>query len=402
MENYISWKSAENIRPVSLPDKEKYYIDLLNIEHSWSGRIGVMNISNTFIMEAEQQLINAIELFEHGYFDCAYYSLRSAIDLATTMVFLVDMPSEEQEIFLSAWQETRDFPMQGQMIKQLSSKGTAFVDMKEKMPQFFLEAKELSAELNKFVHKQGLQHFYVSRNHPFKMKDNQEHFIKEFEMYLQRCIRIVAVMRLSIDPFPVLLMDREILYRCFDSLTEPYGEAFAEEYIGEETLGAYRNTNLFLEAYNFFIGQEKKTEAVFNIVKYQYIDTGKMDEIFQQFCLLSRDDIISVLLVHASAKVTKVYCDGGLPIYHTERKTNRVAESWSNLDFKKFADAEDKINQPYDEALISVFALDGKLYYAEHNEPLEEEEVGQIIGLIVGALFKMGDYKNVCETPEEP
>lgn len=40
-------------------------------------------------MEAEQQLINAIELYELGYFDCAYYSLRSAIDLSTTMVFYV-------------------------------------------------------------------------------------------------------------------------------------------------------------------------------------------------------------------------------------------------------------------------------------------------------------------------
>lgn len=79
-----------------------------------------------------------------------------------------------------------------------------------------------------------------------------------------------------------------------------------------------------------------------------------------------------------------------------------MTESWSNLDFKKFADAENKINQPYDEALISVFAFDDKLYYAEHNEPLEEKEVGEIIGLIAGALFKIGDYKNVCGTAEEP
>lgn len=70
-EYYIGWRKNQNLRPLKLENKEKYYYDLVNIEHSWSGRMDI-NIGNTFIMEAEQQLINAIELFEMGYFDCAY------------------------------------------------------------------------------------------------------------------------------------------------------------------------------------------------------------------------------------------------------------------------------------------------------------------------------------------
>ncbi|MHB8276821.1 MAG: hypothetical protein ACYDIA_04090 [Candidatus Humimicrobiaceae bacterium] len=165
-DSYIEWRKCENIHPLTLPSREKFYHDLTNIEHSWSGRMDIGNIGNTFIIEAEQQLINAIELFEQGYFDCAYYSLRSAVDLSTTMVYLADMPDEEKETLLDAWKETKDFPMQGQMIKQLSAKGNVFTDMKNKMPDFFAKAKELSADLNKYVHKQGLRHFYVSRNHP--------------------------------------------------------------------------------------------------------------------------------------------------------------------------------------------------------------------------------------------
>jgi len=166
-DSFIEWRKKENICPVVLDGKERYYFDLMNIEHSWTGRIDIGNIGNTFIMEAEQQIINAIELFEHGYFDCAYYSLRSAVDLSTTMVFLTDMPDDEKKAFLENWKETKDFPMQGQMIKLLSNRGYIFSDMKSKMPDFFLKAKELSSELNKYVHKQGLQHFYISRNHPF-------------------------------------------------------------------------------------------------------------------------------------------------------------------------------------------------------------------------------------------
>lgn len=108
------------------------------------------------------------------------------------------------------------------MIKQLSTKGNIFSEMKEKMPDFFSDAKELSAELNKYVHKQGLRHFYISRNHPLNGNKPQDYFIKNFEYYLKRSIGVVAVMRLAIDPFPILMMDEEILYRCFDSMTDPY------------------------------------------------------------------------------------------------------------------------------------------------------------------------------------
>lgn len=386
-DTYIDWRKAENIRPVDLPHKEEYYFDLLNIEHSWSGRVDG-NICNTFVMEAEQQLINAIELFESGYFDCAYYSLRSAVDISTTMVFLEDMPDEERGKFLEAWKATKDFPMQGQMIKQLSLKGTVFANMKEKMPEFFTRAKELSANLNKYVHKQGLQHFYISRNHPFNQNKSQDSFISTFEHYLQRCIGVVAVMRLAIDPFPILLMDEEILYRCFDSLTEPYSQKFVEKYIGS-TIENYKQTNLYSNTYDAFIGEEKKNEAVFNVVKYQYIDSKKIDDIFKQLHLLTKDDIISVLLVSACEKVVKVYCSGGILMYFTDRNTNRKAMSWAGEDFKNFSEADNLINQPYDEAYISVLFFDNTPYFLEHNEQLNLDEIGCMVGLVSGALFKM-------------
>ncbi len=374
---YINWRKAENVRPFELSNKEQYYFDLLNIEHSWSGRMGG-NICNTFVMEAEQQLINAMELFELGYFDCAYYSLRSAIDLSTTMVFLEDMPDKERREFLNAWQETKDFPMQGQMIKQLSCKGSVFTDMKEKMPEFFAEAKELSANINKYVHKQGLQYFYISRNHPFNLHKSQEPFIATFEYYLQRCIGVVAVMRLAIDPFPILLMDKEILYRCFDSMTDPYSEKFVEKYIGITTIEKYKQTDLYSCTYDSFIGEEKKNEDVFNVVKHQYINSRKIDNIFRQLHLLNKEDAISVLLVSACEKVVKVYCEGGMLMYFTDRNTNRKVRSWSGSDFKRFAETEDLINQPYDEAYISVFFFDNTPFFVEHNDSLSSDEVDQI------------------------
>lgn len=386
-EFFISWRSHENIRPTELPNKKEYYLDLLNIEHSWSGRMDG-NICNTFIMEAEQQLINAIELFEKGYFDCAYYSIRSAVDMSTTMVYLADMPDDERESHLDAWKSIADFPMQGQMIKQLSQRGNVFVDMKMKMPDFFSEAKQLSAELNKYVHKQGLRHFYVSRNHPLNRNKPLDAFVQEFEVYLKKCIGVVAVMRLAIDPFPILLMDKETLYRCFDSMTDPYSEEFVRKYIGASTIEQYKHTVLYRETYDYLSTMEERNEATFNVMKHQYIDSRKLDEIFKQLHLLSKYDIICVLLVAASEKTVKVYWGSGLGMYFTDRNTNRKSMPWSGLDFKHFSEAKNLANQPYDEAYISVFYFDDEPYFVEHNELLTENEISQMVETVTGVLSK--------------
>ena len=110
-------------------------------------------------------------------------------------------------------------------------------------------------------------------------------------------------------------------------------------------------------SYNAFIGDEKKNEAVLNVFKHQYIDSQKMDDLLKQLHLMSKDDIICVLLVQACNKVIKLYCLNGMLMYFTEKETNRKAMSWSGNDFKRFANATDKINQPYDETYISVLFL---------------------------------------------
>ena len=380
-DQYIDYRKAKNIRPIPLPDKERYYWDLQNIENSWTGRIDA-NLCNTFVMEAEQQLVNAIELFEMGYFDCAYYSLRSAVEVSTTMVYLSDLPEAEREKQLEAWKATLDFPMETQMIRQLAKSGAVFADMLTKMADFFSDAKKLNAELNKFVHKQGLQHFYMARNHPINQNKSQTTFIKTFEDYLTRCLGVVAVMRLAIDPFPILLMDEEILLRCFDSMTEPYSEDFVEKYIGQSTLNDYKKTDLFLGTYDSFIKDEKKNESVFNVMKYQYIDTTRFDVIFSQLHLLSIYDIVAVLMTFACNKIVKVYALNGVLMYHTNKETNRKSHSWSTDDFNRFGKSDKLINQKYDEAFISVFSFMDELYYAEHNELLRQMDVDAIVNYV--------------------
>lgn len=380
-DKYVLGRKNENIKPIEIPNKSKLYHDLLNIEHSWSGRMDT-NIGNTFIMEAVQLLINSIELFEMGYFDCAYFSLRSAVDISTTMVFLCDIEEEAREKYLSDWKRVEDFPLRYQMIRKLSKDGSIFVDMTNNMPSFFKHAEEISQKLNKYVHKQGLHNFYVSRNHPIFHVKSQKVFINNFIYFLKNVICIVAVMRLAIDPFPILLMDEEILYRCFDSITEPYSENFVREYIGAKNIDDYKKTSFYISTKTLFENEEKKNKAVFNIVKHKYIDTTKYNDIASQFHLMSEDDIVATIISCACEKIVKVYTCGGLLMYFTNRNTNRKLWSWSSEQFGNFSKSKQKFNQIFDEAYISVFSKGEKDYYAEHNEMLEDSEITFIESMI--------------------
>lgn len=371
--SFSEYRKTQNLKPIELKNKEKIYLDLMNIEHSWTGRMDT-SVGNTFIMESVQLIVNSMELFELGYFDCAYYSLRSAVEISTTMVFLSDMPYDEQEAFLDSWKSTQKFPMQGKMLSMLSEKGGIFIDVKEEMPDFFEFAKTLNNELHKYVHKQGFRHFYVSRNHPINGNKSTDDFVATFESYLKKCITVVAVMRLVIDPFPILLMDRDILFRCFDSMTDPYSQEFVDEYIGDLFVNEYKNTSIYTSTYDSFINDPLKSEATFDVMKHQYIDTNKKEDILEQLSLLKEYDVICCLLAFSSTKIAKIYCCGGLMMFFTDRKTNRKVMSWSGLDFKKFEESSQKINLPYDEVYISVFKFNNEPYFIEHNETIDEEE----------------------------
>lgn len=389
---YSELRKNENIKRYEIPNEENYFEDLMNIEHSFSGRMDIP-LANTFIMEAVQLVINSISLFELGYFDSAYYSLREAIEISTTIVYLSDMPDEERRKKMEDWKNTKYFPMQEKMLKQLYRYGIVISDMKEKMESFFDEIKNVNKKINKCIHKQGLRFFYVSRNHPINNKKDEKVFIKNYVYFLEKTIGIIAVMRLAIDPYPVLLMDEEILLRCFDSITEAYESEFVEKYITNQTLEDYKKTDIYINHYNRHITEEKKNYPVFNIMKYQVIETTKRKDILSQIHLLDNVDKIATYIALISEKVIKVYTYGGFQMYFTDRKTNRKAFSWDGMEFKQFEENNDKFNQNYDEVFISVFSYDignnkQESFFVEHNERLSDYDINLIRELTVDKVIE--------------
>ena len=376
---YSEWRKKENIKHYIIPDAENYFEDLKNIEFSFSGRNDIP-LANTFIMESVQLIVNSISLFELGYFDCAYYSLREAVEISTTIVYLSDMPDEERKAKFEDWKNSKDFPMQGKMLNQLYQHGMVVSDMKEKMDSFFKKIKIINDKINKCIHKQGSNFFYVSRNHPINAEKDDNVFIENYVYFLEKIIGIVAIMRLAIDPFPILLMDEEILFRCYDSVTEAYSIEFVDKYIKSETLEDYKKKNLYKELYAIFMKNEKKNYTIFEIMKNKFIDTTQTKDILLQIHLLDNMDKIASILALSSNKVVKVYAYNGFLMYFTDRQTNRKAHSWSGEDFIRFSKNDEKFNQKYDEAFISVFKYKitettEEFFYIEHNELLDNNDI---------------------------
>lgn len=381
--DYIEFKESQNIIPFCLENKERYYFDLMNIENSWTGRMDAM-YSNEFFHEAVQLIINSIVLFEKGYFDCALYSLRQSMEISTTIIYFVDNSEGKSNSELKKWKNQEKFPMNNQMINELKNRKLVFADLKEKMSAFFDDVELTKQKLNKYVHKQGLDKFYVSRNHPLR-RNNKENLNKkimdDFINFLIKSIGIIAVFRLAIDPFPLLLADESIYKRTGQLMTEGYSEEFIEKYIGNENIIAYKQTEIYKFHYEAIIKEEEMLPSVLDVVKDDYIDRDKIQEIQTQIHLLGTIDIIAIAIVEVSEKISKVYCYGGWNWYFTNTQTKRKSSNINSQDFEIFKDS-DKYNVLYEEVFMSGIKISEENFYIEHNEELDSKEIEEISALV--------------------
>ncbi|MHA6530123.1 hypothetical protein [Paenibacillus sp. BAC0078] len=378
MQFFIEHREKHNLIPYQLTNKEEYYNDLSNIESSWTGRIDAQ-IANTFIHEAVQLIVNAISVYEMGYFDCAYYSLRQSIELSTSMVYLMELGIEKREEELKKWKAQSTFPMFNQMIKFLNTNGNVFADMRNQMASYFVELQSVKERLNKIVHKLGFNTFYVSRNHALNQNKDKTKFHNEFTQLTEKCIGAIAVLRLAIDPFPVLLMDEEIYTRTGDTLTEPYTEEFAEKYIGLKNINAYKQTEFYSSLYQSIMENKKMLPSVIDVIKNNFIDREMIEEILTQADLLSYIDFLAVSCFLLSNKIALVYAYDGLQLYFSNIKSIRRKFGFSALTFKEIKESETHYNVVYEEAFLSYVKADGEDLYLEHNESFTENEYTNLV-----------------------
>lgn len=124
---------------------------------SFTGRLDV-DTYDLFLRESIESLSNAIALFYEGYFDAAFFLVRSGIEVSTVGIYFSDTEKGKTSASKEDWIKHKRFLMKNGLIDELKRKGSAFSELKEKVPAFFdlmRRRKELSNK--KFINKDTIR-----------------------------------------------------------------------------------------------------------------------------------------------------------------------------------------------------------------------------------------------------
>lgn len=360
----------QHLIPIEIKNKEEYFLDLWNIVNSWSGRKDII-YSNIFFVEAQNLITNAIILFEKGFFDCAFYSLRQSIEVSLTIAFFADNDnSTNQSEWYKKWMNKEKFPQQFEMIQSLGKLQKSYADVKTNLAELFKEIESVKRKMNKYIHKQGYDTFYK-----FKNEDEKKVLCDDFVSALNKSITSIALHRLVIDPMPILLGDDTIYEKTGDTLTEPFSERFIKKYLGDYVV-KYKETELYKEYYNYYNELEAMNAAVLDLIKNNYFNREKFEEIGSQIHLLEFHDRLAVAHFVLSNKISQVYFGAlGLLWYFSDVKSFRVNQGFESQWLDNVKNSSDPINHKFQNVYFTYFNLSGEEIFLEHNLPLELAEI---------------------------
>jgi hypothetical protein len=381
--------SFYQVAPIDFPQGENYISDIEFLTMSSNGIIDAQ-IANMTLNESCMMLINAIKVFQIGFFDCAFYSLRQTIELSLSGIYL---SSDKNKI--KSWNNWEKGFEKATMIQELKKEDPDYNNIKEELSFYFNELRETQLEIDKYVHKQGFTTFYTY--HGRTADYHTKHIRKlqcDFERYLKECIGAVAIYRLVIDPLPLLLMEEDIEMRTPDFITEPFGARFIENYIPEDVVKAYKQTEIYKGYYDDLSKREKQNDAVYALIHWSSINREKLEDYSNQAHLLSFHDKLALIITILSPKVTNCYLMNGCLWYHTENESQRgrFSITFGNDYFQQFFHDDNNYNLPFGNAFISKCFAFGETHYFEHNTPLVQQE----IALIENSVFELN--KNYEET----
>lgn len=376
--------------PMDLENKEYYYGMIYSISSSLTSEIVIDFVNsariNLFIIESAQLLANSISLFELGYFDAAYYSMRTSIEVCTVLFDVYDYDDEKIMENMSKFIKNEYFVRRKQTIDYLSKEGIVFTDIKEKMPKFLNEMEDTSQKLNKRVHKSNFDNFYIKHKNKCRKEEYREQFAKEFLTLLEKSIKIVAVMRLILDPIPLLMDDEEIAFRIPNLMTYSFSKDLLV-LIGDETLSEFKSTEKFIGFKEGIMELEKRNEYVNSVVMYEFIDLDNLDEIYKQKDLLKGHDLMNVNIASCSNKIIEIISSNGFERYRTS--SNNLDVNCNPLKYGQFETLEECFNLKYDKVFVSILNSDSSgnqietvnLVYVFHNEEFTQEEIDKLLDI---------------------
>ena len=365
-----------NIKPLSLPRAGEYLEDLNDLRFSNSGLLAEVN-PFFFINEACQLLANSVKLFELGYFDCTFYSVRQAIELSLSGLYLFSNPEK-----IKGWKNLEKGFELRTIVPELKVGKEEFAEIKELFSDFFEQIEKEKKLMNKYVHKQGFKSLYYHYNgiNAYGRPERITSLTKDYETILHDTITAVALYRLVIDPFPILMLDEDIIKRMPDLMTESFSSSFVEKYISEVYLERYKQSKIYKGYYDYFKALPVQNEAVYSLIHWQLFERKDYNLIREQQELLTLHDMEAVDLFMLSPKIGTIIIDGCIN-YSSETKLKDTSLVIGEACYADIFEGQKDYNVAYKGDYISRFPLNDSMTYFKHSDVLAKEEIDKISAL---------------------
>lgn len=366
------------LKPYPIDAKKEYIDDLNALLMTESPMEDMYNEFNAFFKEAICLIENAINLFELGYFDCAYYSLREALGLAKKPLFFIEKKERYDE-----WKKhTTKFC--DNWVKQFNEKNVVFDDVRERLNSFFETTEVTEARLNKYIHKQGYKTFYSLR---FLSDDSEtKDFTDEFLGHLENVISGIVIYRLVIDPMPIILMNEDIVQRMDETICDPFPEYLIEKYINKDAdfIEEYKKTDLYTSFHDHFIQKEKHIEIIHDLKYLQKVDTTRKEDYIKQMHLLNSYECIAIIIFVENDLIDYICDSTGALRYSCEHSKPMLSNRFSRKVYSEYFFG-DEVNHNIifsDDKFISRIKVQKDYIYMLHADRLPYEEYEILVALL--------------------
>jgi len=326
---------------------------------------------NDFLRECLTLIFKSVDLYEQGYFDCAFYFLRQSEELLNAMVLLCEDNNKINE-----WQAKKRFPMTKEIIDKLLKISDNYKQIENKISNFFLSLKATREKANKIIHKQGYDNFYIGRILFGGDRKSERNF---FSCYFKQTIALLLIMYIVVDPLCLALIDDGIMAKIhFDPITDALDEELISKCLGSDNLKLIKECDFYKNFRNNFENNEKMNDYTFMVVREHHFSMENLDEIEKQKHLLNLPEKQMLAILQKEIKICVFIGFEGLMQYFTSIKGKNAKCGWSSAEYRPYFISIHKYNMSYENVYLSRVKLADDEYLLEHDEVLTQKEINFI------------------------
>lgn len=367
-DQYLESEAKQLLEETRLPNHEEL---LRDIQSAWPST-GILDLQfcNLFMAESVALLKHSILLYESGYFDCAFYSIRQAVENLNNMLYLANDVDK-----LDVWKAKGRFPSDYQIKETLKKSNDVYNQIKCLFPDFFKRYEDLLKKSNKYIHKQGIDTFYISQ-----WRLSKEERTELFVSFLSCAIGMLLILFCALEPFALILTDSDLtMYIHFQPMTEPIPINIAEKYISSDFIGKIQSANFYEEMKSEMLENERLNDGTYQLLVDHNFELEKIDQIYQKMHLLDPEQLLMLGILDTNIKIVHFYWQYDIIGYSTSNEIKPMKWSVESNQFDECLKSEQGFkNYEWRESYISYYEVFETYIILQHYEKLSEKELCDI------------------------